>query len=337
MGGRLPPIPLLYQGLTDNSESTTEAKMTVPKRQARWRMPHLNLRRREAIEGYLFIFPWVIGFLIFTAGPMLASLVLSFTKWGLVDTPEFRGLDNYIGMAKDPLFWHSLSVTVRYTIFSASIRLILALAVALLMIRPLRGINLMRTIYYVPAVLGGVPVALLWMWVFRPDYGILNYILKIVGIEGPEWLADPNWALWAIVIISLWNIGLPMVIFIAGLQAIPSHLSEAATVDGANWWHKLRYVTLPMLSPTILFLLVSQIIQSFQVFDVVYVLTEGQGGPVRSTLVYLLYFYRNGFSYFRMGYASALAWVLLVIILILTALIFKSSGLWVFYEAEVRK
>lgn len=313
------------------------AQMTVPQRRVRWRMPRLNLRRREAIEGYLFISPWVIGFLIFTAGPMLASLGLSFTKWGLIDRPEFIGLDNYIRMAKDPLFLRSLWVTVRYSIFSVPLRLILALAVALLMIRPLRGINLMRTIYYVPGVLGGAPVALLWMWVFRPDYGILNYILKIVGIEGPEWLADPNWAPWAIVIISLWNIGLPMVIFIGGLQAIPDHLYEAATVDGANWWHKLRYVTLPMLSPTILFLLVTQIIQSFQVFDLVYVITEGTGRPVRSTLFYLLYFYQNAFIHFRMGYASALAWALLLIILILTALIFRSSSLWVFYESEVRK
>lgn len=292
-------------------------------------------RRREAIEGYLFILPWAVGFLVFTAGPMIASLVLSFTKWGLIDKPEFVGAANYVKMVHDPLFWHSLKVTVRYAVFSVPMRLILALAVALLMVRPLRGINTIRTIYYIPAVLGGVPIALLWMWVFRPEYGILNYLLSLIGIKGPAWLADPQWAPWALVVMSLWNLGMPMIIFIAGLQAIPPSLYEAAVVDGANWWHKLRHVTLPMLSPTILFLLINAIIGSFQVFGVAYVLTGG--GPVRATLFYLLYFYRTGFSYFRMGYASALVWVLLVIILVLTALIFKSSSLWVFYESEVRR
>jgi len=312
-----------------------ETEITVSKRHIRWPTLRLSQRRREAIEGYFFIFPWAIGFLIFTAGPMIASLVLSFTEWGLIDQPRFTGLGNYIKMAKDPLFLHSLWVTVRYTIFSVPARLILALILALLMVRPLWGINTIRTIYYIPAVLGGVPVALLWMWVFRADYGILNYLLGVIGLKGPEWLSDPNWAPWALVLMSLWNLGMPTLIFIAGLQAISPALYEAAIVDGANWWHKLRYVTLPMLSPTILFLLVNGIIGSFQVFSVAYVLTGG--GPVRSTLFYLLYFYRTGFSYFRMGYASALVWVLLVIIMILTALIFKSSSLWVFYESEVRR
>jgi multiple sugar transport system permease protein len=186
-------------------------------------------------------------------------------------------------------------------------------------------------------------VALLWLWVLNPDYGILNYLLSLIGITGPKWLADPNWALWSLIGMSLWNIGIPMVIFIAGLQSIPPQLYEAAEIDGANAWHKLWYVTLPLLTPTLLFLLINQIIFSFQqMFDLVYAATGGPGssslgGPIRTTLVYLLYFYQTGFKYLNMGYASALVWVLFVIILLLTAAIFKSSSLWVFYESEMRK
>ena len=294
-------------------------------------------RRREAIEGYLFISPWFIGFLVFTAGPMLASLGLGFSKWGLIDRPIFTGLENYVAMAKDPIFWHSLLITARFTLVSVPLRIILALAVALLLIRPLRGVYWMRAVYYLPAVIGGVVVGLLWMWVFNPDYGILNFALALIGVSGPKWLVDPKWSLWAIIIMSLWNLGGPMILFLAGLQSISPHFYEAAKLDGANAWHELRYVTLPMLSPTLLFVLINQIISSFQVFDVVFIASQGTGGPIRSTLVYLLYFYQNGFQYFKMGYASALAWVLLIIIMILTVLVFKSSSAWVFYEGEVKR
>lgn len=292
--------------------------------------------RREAIEGYLFISPWVFGFLIFTAGPMLASLVLSFTKWGLIDTPTFVGFDNYVKMVNDPLVWHSLMVTLRYTILTVPLRLVIALAVAIILVRPIPGVYVYRGIFYLPNVLGGVVTALLWMWVFNPDYGIMNYILSWFGIQGPKWLADPTWALPAIVIMSAWNVGVGVILFIAGLQAIPTHLYEAADLDGAGGFAKLFNITLPMLSPTILFFLISSIIGSFQVFDIVFVASSGDGGPVRSTLVYLLYFYQNGFSYFRMGYASALVWLLMLIILVLTLVVFRTSRSWVFYESEVR-
>ena len=292
--------------------------------------------RREAIEGYLFITPWVIGFLIFTAGPMLASLVLSFTKWGLIDRPAYVGFDNYVTMFRDPLVWHSLMVTVRYTLLTVPLRLVAALAVAIILIRPIPGVYLYRGIFYLPNVLGGVVTALLWMWVFNPDYGIMNYLLSLIGIQGPTWLADPTWALPAIVIMSAWNVGVGVILFIAGLQAIPVHLYEAADLDGAGGWAKLFHITLPMLSPTILFFLISSVIGSFQVFDIVFVASSGSGGPVRSTLVYLLYFYQNGFSYFKMGYASALVWLLMVIVLLLTLTILRTSRAWVFYESEVR-
>jgi multiple sugar transport system permease protein len=292
---------------------------------------------REAIEGYLFILPWFFGFLVFTAGPMLASLALSFTEWGLVDQPVYIGLENYAKMASDPLVWHSLWVTVRYTLLTVPLQIVLALCIALILVRPFRGVYTFRGIFYLPNILGGVVTALLWMWVFNPDYGIANYLLSLVGIKGPLWLNDPDWALPAIVIMSVWNLGASIVLFIAGLQSIPQHLYEAAELDGAGAFAKFRYVTLPMLSSSLLFILITTMIASFQVFDIAFVASSGNGGPLRSTLVYLLYFYQNGFKYFSMGYASAMIWLFMAIILLLTLLIFRSSSMWVFYESEVRR
>jgi multiple sugar transport system permease protein len=312
---------------------TNQAIATRPTTRARM----TKREQREAIEGYLFILPWVIGFLIFTAGPMLASLALSFTKWGLIDTPVYIGADNYVKMVNDPLVWHSLGVTARYTLLTVPLQILFSLGIALILVRPIPGVYAYRGIFYLPNILGGVVTALLWMWVFNPDYGILNYLLSLVGIEGPAWLSDPDWALPAIVIMSVWNLGAAIILFIAGLQSIPAHLYEAAELDGAGDWAKFRYVTLPMLSPTLLFILITAMIASFQVFDIAFVASAGDGGPVRSTLVYLLYFYQNGFKYFNMGYASALIWLLMAIVLALTVLIFRSSSMWVFYESEVRR
>jgi multiple sugar transport system permease protein len=297
--------------------------------------PRLTSMQREAMEGFLFISPWVIGFLVFTAGPLVASLYLSFTDWGLVGSPKLVGFKNYAAMANDRLFWQALSVTIRYTLFSVPLGLILALVIALLMIRPLRGIYVMRTIYYLPSVIGGVAVSLLWLWVFNPEFGILNYLLGLIGIKGPGWLADSDWALPALILMSLWSVGGSMIIFVAGLQSIPAHLYEAAELDGANAWHRLWAVTIPMLSPTIFFNLVMAIIGSFQTFTAAFVMTSG--GPLNSTLFYVLYLYQNAFKFFKMGYASALAWILFIIILLCTLLVFRSSPMWVFYESEVRR
>lgn len=293
-------------------------------------------RQREAIQGMLYVSPWVFGFLIFTAGPLLASLFLSFTEWGFVDEPAFIGLENYQKMFKDPVFWIALRVTLTFTAFSVPLVIAVGLGTALLMTRKLPGMRIYRTIYYLPAVVGGVPMAILWTWVFNPDYGILNRLLHLAGLPGPNWLGSPQSAMFAVVLVSAWNFGLPMVVFIAGLQNIPQVLYEAASLDGARGWGKFRYVTLPMLSPTIFFVLVNQIIGAFQVFDVVFVISNGNGSPLRSTLMYLLYFYQNAFERFEMGYASALVWVLFVIIMGFTLLIFKSSSLWVYYETEAK-
>jgi multiple sugar transport system permease protein len=297
----------------------------------------LSPRQREALEGYLYISPWFIGFLIFTGGPLIASLFLSFTKWGFVDQPRFIGLENYQHMLKDPIFWIALRVTALFTALSVPTVIVVALFTALLITRPnLKGARIFRTIYYLPSVVGGIPMALLWTWIFNPDYGILNRLLSMVGLPGPNWLGSPQSALLAIVMVSAWNFGLPMVVFIAGLQNIPPVLYEAANLDGATVLSRLRFITLPMLSSTFLFILVNQIIGAFQVFDLVFVISQGNGSPLRSTLMYLLYFYQNAFRDYDMGYASALVWVLFLVIMALTVLIFKSSSLWVYYESEAK-
>ena len=297
---------------------------------------NMTSRQREALQGYLYISPWFFGFLIFTAGPLIASLGLSFTDWGLISAPTFVGLDNYESLWADPVYKIAIEVTAKFTLIRVPLIIGLSLSVALLMTRPVPGIRVFRTLYYLPAVIGGVPMAMIWAWVLNPDYGIMNRLLEFAGTTGPNWLGDPNWALAAIIMISVWDIGFPMIVFIAGLQNIPPILYEAATLDGASSWHKLRHVTLPLLSPTIFFMLVMQIIASFQTFDVIYVVSNGRGDPLRSTLMYLLYFYRTTFVRLKAGYGSAMVWVLFIIIMAFTLLMFKSSSLWVYYESEVK-
>jgi multiple sugar transport system permease protein len=293
------------------------------------------LARREALTFYLLISPWLVGLLLFVLGPMVASLVFSFTKWDLLSPAQFVGLDNYEKLfSRDPLFWQSLKVTVLYTIAYVPLELAGGLVLALLMNQPLRGIGLFRTIYYLPSVLPGVAFVVLWMWILHPDVGLINTLLSYVGIEGPRWLVDPDWALPALLMMSLWGLGRSMVIYLASLQGIPQQLYEAASIDGAGRWQSFWRITLPMLTPTIFFNLVLSIISTFQTFTSAFVATNG--GPLDSTLFYVLYIFRQAFEYFNMGYASALAWVLFVIILVLTLLVVRTSDRWVYYEGERR-
>jgi multiple sugar transport system permease protein len=261
---------------------------------------------------------------------MVASLGLSFTRWDLLSPAEFVGLQNYEKMfTRDPLFWQALKVTAIYTIFYVPIELAGGLLLAMIMNQKLRFRNAFRTIYYLPSVLPGVAFVVLWMWILNPNAGLLNTLLSYVGIDGPRWLADPDWALPALLMMSLWGLGRSMVIYLAGLQGIPVHLYEAAAIDGAGRWQAFRKITLPMLTPTIFFTLVLSIISTFQTFTSAFVATDG--GPLDSTLFYVLYLYRQAFQFFNMGYASALAWVLFVVILALTLIIVRSSDRWVFY------
>lgn len=300
---------------------------------ALWR--RLSLSRQEAVFGFIFIGPAFIGFLVLKLGPMIASLILSFADYPMVSAPVFTGLANYIKLfSADPSFWDALKVTLTYALVATPLELILGLLVALLMNQNIPGIRVWRTIYYLPAVVSGVAVAMLWMWIFHSRFGLINLALQVVGIRGPAWLADPRWALGALILMSVWGVGGGMVINLAGLQGIPSELYEAASIDGATWWHKFWRVTVPMLSPVLFFNMVMGVINSFQYFTNAFVMTSG--GPGRSTLFYNLYLYFNAFRYYKMGYASALAWVLFVIILFLTLLIFRSSPMWVYYESTAK-
>jgi multiple sugar transport system permease protein len=295
----------------------------------RWR--RLSLTRREALTFYLLISPWLLGLLLFVLGPMIASLFISFTRWDLLSPARFVGLQNYQKMfTRDPLFWQSLKVTAIYTVVYVPLELVGGLVLALLMNQKLRFRGVFRTIYYLPSVLPGVAFVVLWMWILNPDVGLLNTLLSYVGIEGPRWLADPQWALPALLMMSLWGLGRSMVIYLASLQGIPQHLYEAAAIDGANTWHAFWKITLPMLTPTIFFNLVLSVISTFQTFTSAFVATDG--GPLDSTLFYVLYLFRQAFQFFNMGYASALAWVLFLIILVLTLLIVRSADRWVYYE-----
>lgn len=299
----------------------------------------ISLSRREALWGYAFIVPWIVGFVIFTLGPMIASLYFSFTKYNIIDPPVWIGLRNYQRMLfEDPIFWHSLQRTLYYAVLALPLGLILGLFLAILLNQKIPGINLWRTAYFLPSVVAGVAVSLLFVRLFNPRVGMVNPVLMGLGIENPPgWLSDPNWSIPALVIMSLWGVGGGMIIYLAGLQGIPTHLYDAAKIDGAGTWHRFRHITIPMMTPVIFYNLVMGLIGSFQYFTEVYVATSGDGGPVRSTLVYNLYLYQNAFKYFEMGYASSLAWFLLLLTLLATLLVFRSSPLWVFYEGEVRK
>lgn len=292
-------------------------------------------KRREAINAYIMLAPWIIGFIAFTAGPMIASIVISFMDWPLLQAPKWIGFENYKFMFRDNLFWVSLYNTIYYTVIGVPLRVIAALCVALAMNLKLRGISVYRTIYYIPSITPAVASSIMWLWIFNPDFGLANALLGYIGVHSRiRWIYDPALSKPSLILMSLWGIGGMMIILLAGLQGIPEQLYEAAELDGAGLWHKFWHITLPMLSPSIFFVTIMQVISSFQVFTQAYVMTRG--GPANSTLFMVLYLYQNGFEFFRMGYASSLAWALFMFVLVLTILQFRGSKYWVFYEGELR-
>ncbi len=294
---------------------------------------NISYQRGETVLAWAMISPWVLGFLLLTAFPMVASLALSFFKWNILSPPEFVGLANYHKLFfTDPLPLHSLKITVLFSLASIPLNIVFGLAIAMLLNANIRGLAVFRTIYYLPAILSGVAVAILWQWIFSSDFGLLNTALRIFGIEGPAWLGSKVWVLPAFVIMRLWSVGGGMIIYLAGLQAIPTDLYEAAEIDGANWWQRIFRITLPMLSPTIFFQLITGVIFTMQIFTETFIMTDG--GPANASLFYLLYLYRQAFQNFKMGYASALAWVFFIAILLLTLLLFATAKFWVYYEAE---
>jgi multiple sugar transport system permease protein len=310
--------------------------MDQPKFEMIKRFFRMNYRKEEQVLGWLMAAPWIIGFLFFTAGPMIASMVISFMKWDIISPPDWIGAANYVKLfTLDPLPLHALRITVTYAAMSLPIQIFLGLILAMLLNTKIRGLAFFRTVYYLPAILAGVSVALLWRWIFQPEFGLLNMGLALVGIQGPSWLMDRTWVLPSFAIMSFWTVGGSMVIYLAGLQGIPTMLYEAAEIDGASGVQRFIHVTFPMLSPVIFFQLVMGVINSFQIFTSAYIMTNG--GPANASLFYMLYLYRQGFQFFNMGYASSLAWVLFLVILIMTLLIFKTATGWVYYEAETKE
>ncbi|MCE7983412.1 MAG: sugar ABC transporter permease [Caldilinea sp. CFX5] len=297
--------------------------------------PTRGRKRQEALTAYLFIAPWVLGFVVFTGGPIIASLVLSFYKWKMIAPPQFIGWDNYVKMfTNDELFRTSLRVTFTYVLLYIPLSQLLALVLALLLNQKVRWLGLWRTFFYLPAVVSGVAGSVLWAWMYQPELGIVNHLLGLVGLEGQNWLFNKQTVLGALVVKSLWNVGVPMVIYLAALQAMPQMLYEATEIDGAGEWAKFRHITLPMLSPAIFFNAVIGIINGIQTFAEPYVMT--QGGPDNATLFLGLHLYQNAFHFLNMGYASAMAWIMFLLVLALTVLQFQLSSRWVYYEGEAR-
>lgn len=300
----------------------------------------LTRRQRRAISGYLYISPWLVGFVIFILGPIIASAYLSLTKYNLITPPTYLGLEQYrIMFTSDPLYWGSVRKTLYFAVSLVVLGLSGALACALLLNIGLRGTNFFRAAFFIPSLTPIVAAAILWQWILQPRYGPLNAMLSLVGIDGPGWLQSTTWAIPALLLVRLWTFvgGANMIVFLAGLQGVPQELYDAAEVDGAGIWQRFRNITLPMLSPTIFFNMVVGIIAALKIFALAYVAPAGgvgtEGGPAYATWFYILHLYNSGFVYLQMGYASALAWVFTLAVLALTAVQFAASQRWVYYEA----
>lgn len=311
---------------------------------------------KKNLNAYLLISPWILGFVFLTGGPILFSLALSFTRWNGIsglDSIEFVGLENFRHLLRDTRFATSIYDTFIYTAGSVPLTMAGGILIAVLMNQKMKSISIFRTIFYLPSVTAGVASSLLWFYIFQPEYGLLNYSLAAFGhclnfllsplhscisfgsfdFHGPEWLQDPHWVKSAYILMSLWGLGSGMIIYLAGLQGIPEQLYEAAEIDGANLYHRFCHVTLPMLSPVIFFNLIMSVIGSFQIFTQAYILSNGNGSPADAALFYVLYIYQTAFQFHHFGYASAMAWILFLIVLAATLLQFRFSG-WVYYEGE---
>ncbi|MFC6334610.1 carbohydrate ABC transporter permease [Paenibacillus septentrionalis] len=285
--------------------------------------------------AYLFLTPWLIGFFCLTVGPMIASLYFSLTKYNLLNAPTWIGIGNYVKiLTDDETFRNSLFLTFKYVFFSVPLKLIFALLVAMILNKGLRGLGIYRTVYYLPSLLGGsIAIAIVWRQIFAGD-GVVNDFLGMFGIKGPSWISHPDYIIYTIITLTIWQFGSAMVIFLAGLKQVPAELYEASSIDGAGKIRQFYNITLPLLTPVIFFNLVMGIINSFQAFTPAFVIGDGRGGPLDATMFYTLYLYLKGFSFFDMGYASALAWIMLLIIGFLTAIVFTTQKYWVFYSDD---
>ncbi len=295
----------------------------------------MTRRERRAVgKGLFFICPFLVGFSVFTIYPVVMSFYYSLTEFDGVSAPVFVGAAKYGELLTDELFWLSLWNTFYYTVLAVPLGIVVALGLAMLLNMKLRGISLYRAMFFVPSIVPVVASSVLWIWFLNPQYGILNAVLRLIGLPGPGWMSSPEWVKPALILMSLWSVGGTMVLYLAGLQDVPEHLYEAAEIDGAGAWHKTRHITLPMLSPVILFTTIMGLIGGFQYFTQAYVMTGGTGGVSDSALFYCLYLFQKAFNFQDMGGASAMAWLLFVVILVVTLLTFRLSRSWVYYEGK---
>jgi multiple sugar transport system permease protein len=294
-----------------------------------------TVRRREAGFGILFALPAILGFIIWVLGPMLASLAIAFTDWSLISSPSWVGVANFQHMVDDPLLWQALRVTAYYTVVAVPLHLVASFVLALLLNQRIRGVRVFRTIFYLPVILPAVATSIVWLWLFNPNFGILNMGLAILHIPKQSWIFDEQLAVPSLLLMSLWSSGGgAMLIFLAGLQGVPRDLLDAAAVDGAGWWTRLRHVTIPLVSPVILFNALTGFIGTFQIFAQGYLMTNG--GPNNATLFYVLFLYKRAFQEGQMGYAAAMGWVAFLILIAITFVIFRLSAARVYYEVRRR-
>ena len=320
------------------AQPAASAQSTTAVRRSLWSRP---IQRREAIDGYVFILPWLLGLIIFTIGPFVAGFYFSLTEYDGLTAPHWVGLANYQAiLLHDPKFLLAVGNTVWYVAASVLPGVILGLLLALILNQKVPGITLFRTLFYMPSIVPAVASVALFIYILHDRFGILNELLfRLFHVAGPHWLTSPRWSKPSLVLWSLWGVGGGMIIYLAGLQGVPEALYEAASIDGAGTWRRFRHVTIPMISPTLFFVLIMGVIGSFQVFTPVFLLGSSEyamesAGPMNSLLFWVIYIYNQGFFYFRMGYASALAWLLFVLLMVLTLLQFKVAGRWVYYEGE---
>ena len=295
-----------------------------------------KMKKREAIWFYIMVSPWVIGFLVFTLGPMIYSAYLSLTNWDLFSAPKFIGFKNYVDLfTKDRIFWKTVGNTFYYAFISVFLGMAASLWIANLLNKPFKGMRIYRTLLYIPATVPVVASSLLFIKLLAPDAGLVNQFLGLFGIDGPPWLLSPDWVKPALILMSLWGVGGGVTLLLAGMKGIPAEFYEAAAIDGANSRQQFFQITLPMLSPVIFFNLVMGLIGSLQIFTEIYIVTGG--GPNNASKMIVPYLFDNAFRWYKMGYASAIAWILFAITLVFTALVFRSSNLWVYYESEIKR
>jgi len=288
--------------------------------------------RRRLISGILFTLPWIVGLSLFYFYPIVMSFYYSFTRYSILRAPQYIGGENYVKLVNDPVFWTALYNSAYYVSFAVPVGLIFALSLALGLNQKTRGIYLYRTLFYLPVLVPQVCLTFIWMWMLNTRYGLVNNFLALFGINGPGWFTSKTWSKPSIVLISQWGVGQAVVIFLAGLQDVPNQLYEAADIDGAKAWHKILHVTIPMVTPIIFLEVITGIIGGLQIFTAPYVLTRGTGAPAKSLMFYIMYLFRHAFVYFNMGYASTMAWIFFIAVMVLILLILRSAKWWVHYE-----